>query len=287
MIISLYINNDKLDLFKDESIKLNSSITDLEDITKNTTDYTKTFSVPASYENNRIFKHYYDFNIDGGFDARTKVAGRIELDGVVFKTGKFRLNKVIIKGNEPQSYSLNFWGNLVSFKDIIGDDELSDLDLSAYDHPYTSANVKLGLTDGLSSGNLVYTLLTKRRLFYNSNPSDAINTLTLGNIAFNGQDVGIMWNELKPSLKVARIFDAIQTKYGFTFNTDFLGRAEFENLYLYLSNNTELAGGGTQQVDFDGGDATYMNLTTNIGTYPTAALGGIDLISYLVLYFIN
>ena len=268
MIIKLYIQNQRLDLFADENIMLNSSIADVQDITKNTTEYTKSFTVPASDENNQIFKHYYDFNIDDGFDARIKQDGYIELDGIPFKTGKFRLNKVDIRQNKPYSYTINFWGRLVSFKDLFGDDELSDLDLSAYDHAYSDTLIKTGLTSVLFTGDIVYSLMSNRRLYYNSDASDNVNTDALGNIAFNGQQVGIRWNELKPSIKVARLLDAIETKYGIAFSSEFITRPEFENLYLYLSNSTAAAGGGSATIHWDGGDNTYINHpTTDIGEY--------------------
>jgi hypothetical protein len=267
MIIKLYIQNQRLDLFADENIMLNSSIADVQDITKNTTEYTKSFTVPASDENNQIFKHYYDFNIDDGFDARIKQDGHIELDGIPFKTGKFRLNKVDIRQNKPYAYTINFWGRLVSFKDLFGDDELKDLDLSAYDHNYTSSVIKTGLTSFLFSGDIVYSLISNRRLYYNSDTLDDTNTDTLGNIDFNGQQVGIRWNELKPSIKVARILNAIETKYGIVFSPEFISRQEFENLYLYLSNSTDSAGGDVVKLDWDGGDNTYIDHTTDEGDF--------------------
>lgn len=267
MIIKLYIQNQRLDLFADENIMLNSSIADVQDITKNTTEYTKSFTVPASDENNQIFKHYYDFNIDGGFDARIKQDGYIELDGIPFKTGKFRLNKVDIRQGKPYSYTINFWGRLVSFKDLFGDDELKDLDLSAYDHAYSDILIKTGLTSFLFTGDIVYSLMSNRRLYYNSDAADDVNTDTTGNIAFNGQQVGIRWNELKPSIKVARLIDAIETKYGIVFSPEFISRPEFENLYLYLSNSIDQAGGGAVNIDWDDDDDTYINHTTDVGTY--------------------
>ena len=61
-------------------------------------------------ENNKLFKHYYDANIDNTFDARIKVDGRIEIDGVRFRVGKFLLQKVNVKQGKPTSYTINFFG---------------------------------------------------------------------------------------------------------------------------------------------------------------------------------
>jgi hypothetical protein len=59
-------------MFKDESVSITQSIQNVKDIAKVFTEFTKTFTLPASKTNNKIFKHYYNFDITGGFDARTK-----------------------------------------------------------------------------------------------------------------------------------------------------------------------------------------------------------------------
>ena len=273
MIVDVYIDDSLLDLFEGENLEVNSSIADIEDITKNTTDYTKTFTVPASKENNKLFKHYYNATIDNSFDARIKVEGRIELDGMLFRKGKFRLSKVSVKKGVPSSYTINFWGNLLDIKDTLGKDELSDLDLSAFDHSYDSANVKTGLTSSLFSGSVVYNLLAKKQYYYTSDTGDTFISDALANIGYgNGTGSnGVVWNDLRPSLKLIKIIEAIETDYNLTFSRDFFGRAEFNTLFLWLnSKKNEELGGDTQMVDFDGGATTWMNLTTNIGSYPVS-----------------
>jgi len=270
MITKIYIENQLLDLFKDETMDLTSSIADTDDITKINSDYTKSFTVPASDNNNKIFKHYYNADIDNTFDARTKKDAYIELGGLPFRTGKIRLDKVIVKKGKPSSYSVNFWGNLVNFKTLIKEDELTSLDLSAYTHDYNSDNIKLGLTDGLFGGDIVYNLMSKKRQFlYDETPTNNTNTDALVNIAYNGNNRGVIWSELNPSIRLLSIIEAIEDKYGFMFSRDFFGRGEFTNLYLWLNNSTKVdeLPKQTNEVNFDGGDSTWVNLTTNTGTF--------------------
>ena len=59
-------------MFKDESVSITQSIKNVKDLGKIFTEFTKTFTLPASKANNKLFKHYYNFDIVGGFDARTK-----------------------------------------------------------------------------------------------------------------------------------------------------------------------------------------------------------------------
>jgi len=91
--LQLYIESERLDLFKDESITLTQTIQNIKDVAKVFTSFTQTFNVPASKTNNRIFKHYYNFHIVNnddnsisGFDARLKKSGKIELNTIPFKT---------------------------------------------------------------------------------------------------------------------------------------------------------------------------------------------------------
>ncbi len=270
MLTKIYIEGQLLDLFKDEAMELTSSIADTDDITKINSDYTKSFTVPASDNNNRIFKHYYNADIDNTFDARTKKNAYIELGGLSFRTGKMRLDKVIVKKGKPSSYSVNFWGNLVNFKTLIKEDELTSLDLTGYTHEYNSDNVKLGLTNGLFGGDIVYNLLSKKRQFlYDETTSNNTNTDRLVNIAHNGSNRGVVWSELNPSIRLLSIIEAIESKYGFMFSRDFFGRAEFSNLYMWLNNSAKVdeLPKQTHEVNFDGGDSTWVNLTTNTGTF--------------------
>lgn len=269
MIVDIYIGNFKLDMFKDESIELNSSVANINDISKNTTEYTKSFTVPASHINNKIFKHYYNANIDNTFDARTKVDGRIELSGIPFKFGKWRLEKVAVKQNKPSSYTINFRGNLVSLKEKFKEDELTSLDLSEFDHIYNSDNVKAGLTDSLFGGNLIYNLFAKKQYYYNSVISDNVNTPTLANIAFGGgADVGVLWSDLKPSIRLIKIIEAIETKYGITFSNDFFGRVEFTDLFLWLNADTSILGTPTEQlINWDSGNGADFGLSLTTDTW--------------------
>ena len=67
--LQLYIEGQRLDLFKDETVSLTETIQNVKDVAKIFTSFTKTFSLPASKTNNKIFKHYYNFDIINGFDA--------------------------------------------------------------------------------------------------------------------------------------------------------------------------------------------------------------------------
>ena len=279
-MVNLFINGELLDQYADESVDIVSSVLDVSDITKNTGDYSKSFTVPASKNNNRLFKHWYNASIDNGFDARSKVEGSIDIDGVPFKLGKWRLNKCNIVKGRLESYTINFFGNLPNISDTIGEDLLSDLAFPTLDHEWTSDNVIDGLEGDLLNGDIVYTLMANKRYFYNSHsgaPDVNDTTINIANGASTSHATGVVWSDLRPSVKLSKIIDAIETRYNsfiydnpIVFSRDFFSTTEFEKQYLWLKADDRVAiGGGEEIVDFTTGSETYINLTTNVGTFIT------------------
>lgn len=237
MITAIYIGVDRLTLFEDEDITIKNRVVDIEDITKIFTDTSNSFSVPADDNNNRIFKHYYNANVLDGFDARKKHTAVIELNGINYKVGKISLNNVNMKSNRPSSYGIDFFGNLVELKDLLSDDKLSALDLSAYDFAYTSIGVGNKL---VNEGDVIMSLFGHKRYLYDSSDS-VLETDKQTNIYFNGTDgnSGIKFNEPKASIKALAIIKAIESKYSITFSREFFGGNEFSNLFLLLSDKID------------------------------------------------
>ena len=82
--VKIYIEGQRVDLFKDENISIKSTVKDISDISKVFTDFSKSFTVPASKNNNLLFEHWYNADITGGFDARTSKDALIEINGIEF-----------------------------------------------------------------------------------------------------------------------------------------------------------------------------------------------------------
>lgn len=263
MILGLYIQNQRIDLFNDENVNLNKSVLNISDISKNTTAYTQTFSVPANENNNKLFKHYYNANIDGGFDARTKQDAFIRIDGLTFERGELRLTEVSLKSGLPSNYKLTFFGKAVNLSKIFAKDELSALDYDDLTFNYDASTVKEGLKNSLGvNGEIIFNLFSKNRLFYNSGANSEVT-----NIADNGTTAGIRFNQLIPSINVFNIIERIESKYDVKFSRQFFDRSEFKDLFLLLDAKKDNAQTFSERVDFNSGDDTVMNFTTDVGSY--------------------
>jgi len=187
--VSLYIEGSKIDLSDKEGINIKLNTQDINDISKVNAGYSKDFSVQATPSNNKFFKHYYNADITGGFDARTKKQATIYLDELFFISGRIRLTSTSLKNNLIVSYRIQFEGDVVNVKDVLGDKKLSDLDLSQFNHDYTSANVKQGLTSSLFGGSVVYPLISPVNRFLFDSSNNYVATENSKNINFNSADL--------------------------------------------------------------------------------------------------
>lgn len=261
--IQLFIlDNDgshkRVDMFKDESVSITQTIQNVKDISKVFTDFTKTFNLPASSTNNKLFKHYYNSdvvsptnNLLSDFDARIRRDAIIELNHMPFKKGKIRLDGVDMKNSKPYTYKVTFFGNTVNLNTLLGDDDLSNLDteLESYDQTYSTSQLRSKLISTI--GDVIVPLITHtRRLIYDSSDPAAYNgstnldpeaSTTLGkkidNVHYNASGLqGLLLTELKYALRVDAIIQAIQSKYSLTFSDDFFNSTNepYYNLFMWL-----------------------------------------------------
>jgi hypothetical protein len=255
-IAQLYIQGQRVDMFDDVSVTITDTIKDVRDISKVFTEYSQTFSLPASKTNNKLFKHYYNNDIENGFDARIRVPANIELNSIPFRNGYIKLEGVDLKNDTAHTYRITFFGNTISLKNLLGDDLLSSLswldnfsteedgtDLlwsPAFVEKYLTTSEYGKFVDGIRYPNAIQIpLITHtQRLYYDSNTTtDEANTGDLHWHGGGGQHIhGVKWNELKYALRLSVIIKAIEEKYGLNFSNDFFkgGDSSFDNLYMWL-----------------------------------------------------
>jgi hypothetical protein len=242
----------RIELFDDEKISLTSSIQNINDISKVFTDYSQSFTIPASETNNRIFKHWYENALDNGFDQRQRYKGYIEIDTQVFRTGQWQLESASVKNNRVEDYKLTFYGVLKSLTDKFGEDKLKDLEtLNDYSFEYSGGEVGFRIQYS-TPFDVLFPLISSNRLWQYGNGG------TL-DISHNSGAIG--FGELFPALRMSRIFEAIETKYGINFNGNFLTQSRFTEAYMWLKNKETFAPIGEKVlVNFT---QTFNNLPTN------------------------
>jgi hypothetical protein len=246
--LQLFIGDTRVDLFKDETVSLTQSIQNVKDIDKVFTEFSKSFNVPASKTNNKIFKHYYNFNITDGFDARKRASATIELNYLPFKKGNIKLEGVEIKNRKPHTYKITFFGNTTTLKEKIGDDKLGTLNLDEYTEDYDFSSVYNKLRANPATNDVIVPLITHtQRLYY----KDGEHGEGTGNLWYEqgsgtSHHHGVAWNELKYALRVHKIIEAIESRYSITFSDDFLTDTndDWNDLFMWLHRKS---GGATSE----------------------------------------
>ncbi len=262
----------KVDMFSDENVTLTQVIQDVRDIDKVFTDYSQTFSLPASKINNKLFQHWYNPDIDG-FDSNIQSEAIIELNYQPFKSGKIQLQEVKMKNNKPSVYKVTFYGKTVSLNNTFGEDQLDDLvwlNNFTFENNYT--NVKAGLNLGLDftvdsvsyTDAIIHPLISReQRYIFDShgNGSDAGN-ISYANSTNHGKR-GVFPEDLKPAIKASLIIKAIEEQYGLTFkSSEFFDSTEFSNVYLWLNRKI-----GKYSFAFDDDVSTTFNcVDTKVGS---------------------
>jgi len=246
-----------IDLFDDEIINLTSSIQNINDISKVFTDYTQSFTIPASKKNNETFRHWYENELDNGFNQLLRYDGFIEIDNEIFRVGKWQLESASVKQNKIENYKITFYGVLTSLTDKFREDKLRDLEtLNDYTIEYSGSNVQTSVQTNTDE-NISFPLISSSRVWQYG--GGGVNDIS--NIA-----TPIVYNELFPAIKIARIFDAIESKYNVSFQGNFLTQSRFTQAYLWLKNKETFAPTSSPvRVDFstivqDNGNVTFDTL---------------------------
>lgn len=261
--VQLYIDGQQIDLFEDESFQITSKIQDVRDVSKVFTDFSASFSIKASRNNNLVFKHYHDNTITNGYDARYYSDAVIEINHQPFRKGKVRLDGIQMKNNRAYAYKITFYGNTLTLKEVLGDDLLSDIDFSDYDTPYSDYYVPLRLEGGITYNSIPDAIICPmisagERWYYNSSSG------SVGNLASVGD--GATWNNFKYAIRIPAIIREIQQTYPeIQFSTDFFNsdQTDYYNLYMWMHREAGVVSTGTYSEYIEGwGTQVWGGFTT-------------------------
>ena len=268
MQVAIYIYKDdvryRLELFQDENISITSSIQNVSDISKVFTDYSQSFTVPATPNNNKIFAHWYENSIDDGFNANKRYDAEIEINTVPFRKGRIELQSANRDNGNITHYALVFYGTLKSLTDKFGDDKLINLtnlnDLIPF--TYNATNVVNSVVNS-NSLDIAFPLISSNKAWQYGGGIDDIST----------SGGSIDYSELFPAVRVKSIFEAIEEKYNVSFLGNFLTDKRFTELFLLAKNSEKFLIQSTSstvdlvsQTGYDGGYFT-INFTQNFITY--------------------
>lgn len=222
MIVSeIYLEGYKLDLVQDLQTEFSYAIDDIADFGSKNTSYSKTISLTGTANNNKIFGFVFDLgnsnftdntmpNVGYNFNASKTAQCKIFVNRIQIFKGVLRLLE-IVKDGEIIEYQCSVFGDLGGFISALGNKKIEDLDFSAYNQNWTSANIQSSW-DNIDGDGVYYPLIDT------------------GNVSTNKID--FEFRAFKPALYVKEYLQKIISGSGYTWDFPLLNTAIFDRLII-------------------------------------------------------
>jgi len=233
--VFFYLEYVEVDLYDDIPFTLTYNIADIRNPDKRNGSFSKTVRLPGTDTNNALFGSIFEIDIDGSFNPNIKALAYIEIDTIEQFRGVMQLLQ-INRTRDFIEYEVSVYGNAGSLFLGIGNKFLNELDLSAYNHKRTSANIQNSLTtsilkNGSTFDNFTGSITTK---FPNGEPDGVGYMYPILNDG--SQQFGLIGNftsgELTPAIYAKQIIDSIFDSVGYTYRSDFLNSSFFKKLII-------------------------------------------------------
>ena len=222
MALKIQTSTGYLDTYGDESISLDYNVADLRDPAVIFSPITQNFNLPATDANNAFFKHYYDVNIQGGYNAYSKQQITLFSDGVALLDGYIQLLNVTIQDGFIKGYEVLVAGEVGGIARTLGESELSDLPVDALDHTFNWDNIYDSWTTPIG-GAITYGMVDDKGFATDSvfAPQNPLKPLAETNFY--------------PHIKVKYLIEQIFLTAGYTINATGFWTSEYlTELYMLL-----------------------------------------------------
>jgi hypothetical protein len=140
-----------VDLPTDFGIQINKSIADIREPESRSSDWTKTFTLPGTKTNNKLFTHLFDLNLSirnttstnfsPDFNPNLKADALLTVDEVTQIEGFIRLLSIKVNDLNQIEYECSMHGELADLFAKISDAKLEELDFTEYNHVLNATNI--------------------------------------------------------------------------------------------------------------------------------------------------
>jgi hypothetical protein len=242
-----FINDGQviLDLYKDESIPLNLSVDDFTKVDEKIASYSKSFMIPATKHNNKIFSFYFDVTRSQNhdvffFNPFAKTKAKIKDKTVLVFEGWMKLINVQIK-NGQISYNINLYSEPTTFCDYLKAGVMADIDLSELQHDYITGAEVAPSWDNTIGLPLTAPLSTNSYAYDPALGVNNTNVLKYPMINWAGQfeltnpnliNMGYPENVFRPVINCKYLLDRMFEATPFTYESTFLDGAIFKKCFM-------------------------------------------------------
>ena len=260
----------------DFPLALTFQISDIRDITATTGDYSKTFKIPATKNNNNIFQHIYDpkttdlpnYNDDLEYiltqkkSATREMPCRILVNDFYSLVGNLRVKGVGAHGKTPDYYDCVYFGNNLGWAKSVSDGYLKDLDWGSTYEDLQYNKTKIMATwqyadcdeaTNASAPAMVYPIVSygdynmggedktiqlfdTRNDFYMRGGNNFGSSSYAGYNNSNALFGTLPQSDWRPAIFVKTTLEKIFQAQGYSISSDFMNQSMFKKLVWLLPN---------------------------------------------------
>ena len=225
----IILNGVDLDVPDDVSLALNYAIADIAEPEKKQAHFSRTITLPSTATNDKMFGYLSNLsssvnssgttNYNLGFDPNLKASCILMYDGQVQMTGYLQLNQIVKVDDYKVNYDCVIYSDIVNLFANIGDQLISDLPLSEYNHNYTRD------IQQASWNNYIY-------------KSGASQAFQLGQgyiypmIDYGNDDTNFKVSDFKTGFYLKTVVDKIINQAGYSYTSSFFNSTHFKSLVI-------------------------------------------------------
>jgi len=229
--IRLKLTNEQryFDSFGNEEITYTKKTIDFEKPDKVINDFSSSFTLPASPNNNALFGHYYAVDFASPFNPYQKNEAELWVGNEIWSIGALQLQSVKMEMGKPSNYKVQFYSDVVNLKAALNGLTIDKLGWQDKNHNVSRANMTNYLT-GTEINGMRYPLASAESLWRWSGSNEE-NTRNI-----KASEDGILNRELRPAIKVSEVTQRIFEAAGYDYEVDFETESYWTDLYMWANN---------------------------------------------------
>ena len=241
----------------DFPLAMTFQISEIKDLTSTSGDYSKTFKIPATKNNNKLLKNTYIPNVDTDVNITENKKCRILINNLFSVKGLIKVIGVGGYGEVPSYYSCVFFGSNLSWADELSNQYMNELDwgVNGEGLQYNKTSIMATWQDencDSSTSPIVYPITS----YGDYNPDGEPKTIQLLDTAYDYSGTGSttkvgyygFWNsgasygtplpsaDWRPAVFVKDTLEKIFNQVGYNISSSFIGTNMFKKLVWLLPN---------------------------------------------------
>lgn len=258
-----------IDLYEDETLPLVYNADDFTNVAEKSSNYSKSFSIPGTKNNNLVMELVFKITADSSFNPHLRTECIVRDDTVEIFNGYLQLNEIVKKEGTIQ-YEITIFSVSTNFKDSLGEKKLNDIDISELSSDELTT---LTMYNQTVAGNLPLTNPLGSNSYAGAAGDTSTDVIRFPLVNYNNAgyydnttgkiiSAGGTSDHLRPWIKVWYLLNNIIRDAGYTYTSAFLDSATFKELYVDLSHgNLEAGAPASGNALYDMFKATNPNAT--------------------------